>query len=222
MALCVALLALTPTATAFADPPPWAPAHGWRDKHEKKHKHDKHDRYHRDDDDDDDRIIIFRDRDHYHDRYRPAPQWQSFYGLPLGLDGGRCDTGLVNANLGTLLGALAGGLGGSQFGKGDGKIAATIGGVLLGAALGNAIERSMGPVDEACLAQTLERVPSGRPVVWNNPDSGTRYEVTPTRTFETDRGACREYTSRVTIGGRLETLTGTACRQPDGAWRIVG
>ncbi len=32
---CVALsLALLPAAPAFADPPPWAPAHGWRKKHD--------------------------------------------------------------------------------------------------------------------------------------------------------------------------------------------
>jgi len=35
LALCAALgLSLLPAAPAFADPPPWAPAHGWRKKHD--------------------------------------------------------------------------------------------------------------------------------------------------------------------------------------------
>ena len=32
---------------------------------------------------------------------------------------------------------------------------------------------------------------------------------------------CREYTSTTTIDGRPQRVTGTACRQPDGSWRIV-
>jgi surface antigen len=33
---------------------------------------------------------------------------------------------------------------------------------------------------------------------------------------------CREYTHNVWIGGRLRVVKGTACREPDGVWRIVG
>lgn len=207
------LLALGPAATAFADPPDWAPAHGRRDKHEDKHRHkDKH-RH------DDDRRWSHRYDTRYDSGVRDIPR---FYDLPVGIDAGSCDRGIVGANLGTLLGAVAGGLGGSQFGKGDGKVAATIGGVLLGAVLGNAIGRQMEPADQGCLAQALERAPTGQPILWDNPDAGTRYEVVPTRTWQQAGGTyCREYTSRVMIGGRAEAATGTACRQPDGAWQIM-
>lgn len=34
MACATICLALLPAAPAFADPPPWAPAHGWRKKHD--------------------------------------------------------------------------------------------------------------------------------------------------------------------------------------------
>jgi hypothetical protein len=37
--------------------------------------------------------------------------------------------------------------------------------------------------------------------------------------YNTDH--CREYTATETIGGRPQTLVGTACLQPDGTWRIV-
>lgn len=32
---------------------------------------------------------------------------------------------------------------------------------------------------------------------------------------------CREYQSKVTVGGRVEHSYGTACQQPDGSWEIV-
>ncbi|HYC06157.1 MAG TPA: RT0821/Lpp0805 family surface protein [Azospirillaceae bacterium] len=204
-ALAACCLTLTHTAPALADPPPWAPAHGYREKGKDKHKHKHKDR--------DDRVYVIQP---------PAPAYQGFFGLPLGLEGGSCDRGLVGANLGTLLGAVAGGLGGSQIGSGSGKTAATIGGVLVGAALGNALFRGMAGPDQGCFVQTLERAPTGQQVIWNNPDNGARYQVTPTRTYEPSPGQfCREYTSRATVGGRNEQVTGTACRQPDGAWKIV-
>ena len=33
---------------------------------------------------------------------------------------------------------------------------------------------------------------------------------------------CREYQQTVTIDGKQERSYGTACRQPDGTWKIVG
>ena len=35
------------------------------------------------------------------------------------------------------------------------------------------------------------------------------------------QGECREYQSTTTIAGQPESVVGTACRQPDGTWRIV-
>jgi surface antigen len=36
-----------------------------------------------------------------------------------------------------------------------------------------------------------------------------------------DRSYCRAFTSRVTIDAREVVTYGTACRQPDGTWRVV-
>ena len=33
---------------------------------------------------------------------------------------------------------------------------------------------------------------------------------------------CREYQHTVTIDGKQEKAYGTACRQPDGSWKIQG
>jgi hypothetical protein len=34
------------------------------------------------------------------------------------------------------------------------------------------------------------------------------------------QGPCREYTVEGQVGGKRETLVGTACRQADGSWRV--
>lgn len=36
-----------------------------------------------------------------------------------------------------------------------------------------------------------------------------------------DQSNCREYTSTITVAGQPTQQVGTACRQPDGSWRIV-
>ena len=40
--------------------------------------------------------------------------------------------------------------------------------------------------------------------------------------FKNNNGRyCREFQQTVTIGGRTAEAYGTACRQPDGSWKIV-
>ena len=48
-----------------------------------------------------------------------------------------------------------------------------------------------------------------------------RGEIVVGATYEVNRLDCREYTHNIFVGGRLRVVQGTACRQPDGAWRIV-
>lgn len=110
-----------------------------------------------------------------------------------------------------------GGILGSDVGHGRGNVAAIIVGTLAGAALGGAIGRSMDETDRLRTAMALENVRTGVPSTWRNPDTGYRYEVTPTRTYETTSGPCREFTLDAQIGGATESVYGTACRQPDGS-----
>lgn len=120
---------------------------------------------------------------------------------------------------GTVIGAVAGGLLGSQVGRGDGRVAATIVGAIAGGAVGHSIGRSMDQADRLRTAQVLETSPTGAPTHWRNPDTGAEYTVVPTRTYASAQGPCREYTMDAVIGGRLEKVVGTACRQSDGSWR---
>jgi len=125
-------------------------------------------------------------------------------------------------NIGTLLGGVAGGVIGNQFGSGRGKVLATVGGALIGGIVGDSIYRDIRARDEANLNSALETAPSGTATSWNNPDSGNTGQITPTRTFADQQGRnCREFQHVVTIGGNTETVVGTACRQPDGTWRVV-
>ena len=128
--------------------------------------------------------------------------------------------------VGTLIGAAAGGLAGAQFGKGRGKLVTTGIGTLLGALAGREIGMSLDRADRLAIERTtqesLESAPAGTTTTWNNPDSGNEGTVTPQRTYQRDDGMyCREFTQTIKVGGRTEEAYGTACRQPDGTWKIV-
>ncbi|MDO8289552.1 MAG: glycine zipper 2TM domain-containing protein [Parvibaculum sp.] len=118
--------------------------------------------------------------------------------------------------VGAILGGVAGGLIGSHHG-GDG---ATVGGAIIGALLGGTLGRAVDLSDQACYGQVLEYAPSNQPVYWES--DGGQYQVTPMRTYQASSGLyCREYQTYVYIDGREEQAYGTACRQPDGAWRAM-
>jgi surface antigen len=179
------------TLPAAADPPPWAPAHGYRAKHKDKHKHKRKKSY---------------DYGHY-----------GTYVPPIDLRLGHCE----HDRLGVLLGGAAGAAVGTQIGGGSGRTAAIIGGTILGALIGGSIGRHMDSIDQHCVGQALEHANDGQNITWRNPESGTQYRVAPTRTVQVSDGRyCREYTTEALIGGRVQQTYGTACRQPDGSWQI--
>jgi surface antigen len=124
---------------------------------------------------------------------------------------------------GMVIGGILGGVLGNQVGGGTGRTVATIAGALAGAAIGGAVGHSMDENDRMHTAQALENVRTGVPTSWHNPDTGNNYTVVPTRTIEEPSGQpCREYTVDAVIGGRKEKVYGTACRQPDGSWKVQG
>jgi surface antigen len=142
--------------------------------------------------------------------------------LVLVLGVGGCAREPTRQDFGMVIGGALGGLLGSQVGGGHGRTAAIIAGTLAGAALGGAVGKSMDEVDRMKTAATLENVRTGVSSTWHNPDTGNQYTVTPTETYETSAGPCREYTVDAVIGGKPEKVYGTACRQADGSWKIQG
>lgn len=141
-------------------------------------------------------------------------------GLAACTDSGPKQTG------GALLGGIGGAVAGAQFGQGTGQLAAVAAGTLLGALIGSEVGSSLDKADKTALAHTtqntLETAPSGTSSTWRNPDSGNYGTVTPTSTYQSSSGQyCREFSQTVNIGGRSEEAYGTACRQPDGTWKVV-
>ena len=134
--------------------------------------------------------------------------------------------GANKTTAGGLLGGVGGAVAGAQFGKGTGQLAATALGTILGAFAGSQVGSSLDRADanyaHQAGQQAFESAPAGRSVAWANPDTGHQGAITPTRTYEASPGQyCREYTQAVEIGGKRETTYGTACRQPDGTWKIM-
>ncbi len=207
IALGAALLAIPLTApAAVADPPSWAPAHGYGHSHGyrkfKKRAYRNERRYGRRHEV---RRTVYVSRPvHNHSSHRHV---------------NRTELGVSSTLGGAIIGALLGGLGGSQIGSGSGRTAAIVGGIAAGAVIGGSVGSSMESNDEARVQNTLETGRTGDTVIWRNQDTGNRYEVTPTRTYRTAGRDCREYTSWVFLGGYEEQVTGTACRMPDGSWQ---
>ena len=122
---------------------------------------------------------------------------------------------------GGMLGAAGGGLIAAAAGGGAAGI---IGGVLIGGLLGGALGSKLDQNDKELAQknaqQTFENTQTGQASTWQNPDSGNSGSITPTRTYETDGRYCHEYQQEITVGGELEKSYGTACRQPDGSWKV--
>jgi surface antigen len=137
-----------------------------------------------------------------------------------------CAPGHEKEGMGTLAGAGLGALAGSQIGHGSGQLAAVAIGTLLGGWAGSSIGRDLDERDRLMSANALQQAqsaPVGQSIVWNNPETGHSGTVTPTRDgTNTQTGAyCREFQQTVTIGGKTQDAYGTACRQPDGTWKVV-
>jgi len=127
---------------------------------------------------------------------------------------------------GTFIGGVGGAVLGSQFGGGHGRLVGVAIGTLAGALIGQEIGRSLDRADQLAMENTaqesLEYSRSDHTRSWRNPDTGHSGTFTPTRTYREREGRyCREYTQTVMIGGEEHTAYGTACRQPDGSWKIV-
>jgi surface antigen len=133
---------------------------------------------------------------------------------------GGCETTPSKQDQGVIIGAIVGGIIGHQVGGGSGQTLATIIGTVAGAAIGGSIGRSMDDTDRLKAAHALETVRTDVPAHWVNPDTGYAYTLTPTRTFDSGTGPCREYTVDAVIGGDTQQIYGTACRQADGSWKV--
>jgi uncharacterized protein YcfJ len=134
-----------------------------------------------------------------------------------------------NGLIGTLLGAGLGGFVGSNIGHGTGKLVATGAGTFIGAVIGNGLfsggygdtgynrpHRAQYQPAPVAYTQPAPVYYAPPPVAYYQPPPPTSVQATAY-----DTSYCREGTWQGMIAGRYQQLYGTACRQPDGSWRIV-
>jgi surface antigen len=126
--------------------------------------------------------------------------------------------------LGALTGIVAGAIIGYQVGGDD--TARTIGagvGMLVGGLAGSQLGRMYDKlnaeehrVHESAISSTIETSKIGEGNQWYNKETGSSGRVIITK----EEGYCREYQQTIVIGGKEQQGYGTACRQPDGSWKI--
>ena len=127
--------------------------------------------------------------------------------------------------VGAIVGAGLGGLAGSLIGDGGGKLVAVGVGTMLGAIIGGETGKSLDRADKIALAQAqhdaLENGESGSTTAWVNPDSGHSGEIVPQPAYQQADGTyCREFQQTIIVGAEMQAAYGTACRQPDGTWKL--
>ncbi|MGH8532809.1 MAG: RT0821/Lpp0805 family surface protein [Gammaproteobacteria bacterium] len=218
---------------ALAGPPDWAPAHGYRSKHEWKHhdkRHYKKHKYNRDrayehsgyseDDDSSEDYRRHRRYDRYSPYYdkddgpyaRPAHDHTVWRNERPVFVKGECTPRFSGRESGAALGgALA------QAGTGNAAMVATV--TLLGAILGSQADGTAAAADEDCMQQFLERAGEKEQVAWNS--AANRYKLTPVRNYRKDGRACREFLTTVVQKGKFREVYRAACRNSDGKWRLV-
>ena len=94
-------------------------------------------------------------------------------------------------------------------------------GGLLGADVGQSLNEEERQKAMQAEYEALEYGRAGPAATWQA-STGTRGEITVGATYQVNRLDCREYSHTVFIDGRPRVARGTACRQPDGTWRIIG
>lgn len=99
-------------------------------------------------------------------------------------------------------------------------------GMVAGTGVGGTVGRNLTSRDRRLLHELvqrgLERGKSGKVLWWRNDESGHSGTITPQPHFTMgEDGPCREFQQTVTAGGSTATGYGTACRAPDGTWRLA-
>ncbi len=123
---------------------------------------------------------------------------------------------------GAIPGANTGKVIGSPVAAGEGE--PTVGpveGGLMGAEVGRSLSDPDRKIALKAEYEALEYGRAGQPTEWRSRSGSVSGKIEVGATYRVNSLDCREYTHSISIGGRLRVVKGTACRQPDGVWRIV-
>ena len=133
-----------------------------------------------------------------------------------------CMGGGPKQDAGALTGAVAGALVGSTVGNGNLGVVAV--GALVGGFIGNEVGAGLDAQDRRMAMdaeyRALEYSRTGVPVQWRG-RSGRYGDVIAGSSYRVNDYSCRDYTHTIYIDGQPEVARGTACRQPDGTWKVA-
>ena len=76
-------------------------------------------------------------------------------------------------------------------------------------------------MDQADKAKARQAVIENAPASWKSA-AGHDFTVTPTKSYETNSGPCRDYTITGNVNGSSEKYSAQACRKADGGWYSGG
>jgi surface antigen len=129
------------------------------------------------------------------------------------------NTNLTKGQQGAVMGAAGGALAGQAIGR---NTEATLIGTAVGTMLGYIVGNEMDKYDRTQLNQAYETGPSGQPVAWVNPDTGSNYQVVPQPAYQnsSNNQVCRQAEITATIDGQPQKTMTTACRNDQGQWVI--
>lgn len=123
------------------------------------------------------------------------------------------------AQSGAGLGALAGATVGALTAKN--KVSGAAIGAGIGLLLGYMVGNEMDKYDREQISNTLEHQPSGKPMAWQNPDNGNKYEATPSPAYVQNDKIYRDITIKANVNGQEKDVKAKAYRDSDGTWTLV-
>lgn len=136
-----------------------------------------------------------------------------------------CSSDTIYRDLGSIAGAAAGTAAGAQVGSGLGRQiaigAASRTGSLVGKDIGSQLDKASKQAAARAQNKALKG-PVGNQITWQS-STGTAngaVQVTQQGTHNTTGQTCKAFTHDITIDGKVENLTGIACQQPDGSWKV--
>lgn len=192
VALVAAAFLITGTAPVKADPPPWAPAHGYRDKHPGKGK--GHKRKHR-------------------------GGYEEAYVVPFGIDMGTCNREEIGTLVGAAVGGYVGSQVVDGDAKVVAIAGGAVIGAIVGGKIGRSMDKADHYCVGQALEYAEQGRPVSWTDSRDN--TRYRVTTLETFKSGWEDQYCRRYQAAAVINGREETTTGTACRTPDGQWQLM-
>jgi surface antigen len=141
----------------------------------------------------------------------PTDNSRGFYRWQTGVESGSCNRPYVQQVTAGLTGVQATAL----------QSGAQLGGISVQHVIGGRIGPRLDMTDQVCATQALEHTPTGTPVRWQTA-SGIPVTFTVTRTEDGQgRQSCRDFEATAQFASHTDTVRGTACKGPDGSWRVT-